>query len=339
MKRKELMNAIEKAIAVAKNETEIGNQADLIHFNTSEIVVYSDLMTISVPFDTELKCSVKASSLLDIVNSIEMDEINIKQEKNKLVFNFETNDGIVTTAQLTSFNSETSNEWPELPEKWHKLNKDFLDGVTYVMDSTDKGRSFSNILSTIYIDKNAVIASDNTKISTYFFNDTCPIDLILPSEFAKKIVDFELEFIAVDKAWIHFKTTNDVIISYRKITLEYPEQIVELGKTELNGTELKLTGNFKKLIDNGKIFSKQEDGSSVVSITITKNKIVCSSSASTGKVVSETKVKYDGEKISFNINPKLLEKMFKMSNPYIVHSDSKIEITTENIKYLIALMV
>jgi len=303
------------------------------YFSGETVVTYNDRISVLYPFLTDFKGFVRADTLYSLIDKLPESKFKLKQK--------EGGSGVILTSKGVSVDLPSIMDEEvvtrigvvnkEITEaNWQDLPTNFSDSISVCSFAAAKSEVASTI-SCVYINGDKVVATDSKRIAFAKIDKEMPA-LFIKAEEVKNLVAIKPTHYSVSNGWILFKSSSGSIFSIRKIDGSFPEweplfefegNVVELPKTILHG------------IDLASVFTKI-DLSAVLSITIGENlcKIVITTEG--GNLKYQVPLDYEGEAISFVVNPDFLKEMIKHST-VITFAESKAKLETETYSILTAL--
>lgn len=311
--RKELLQKLEQVKSGLTNK-EVIEQADSFVFHENRIYTYNDEISISVESPIDVNCSVKAKELLSILSKMKGDEIRITTSSSELIIkDGKARAGIKTESEISMPLDEV-----DIPEKWKKIPKNFMDGIKFCSISYSKDMS-KPALTCLHINKE-MMESCNGYSLTRFNLDSKLNKFLIPGDVCQHILKHNFDRIAVTKEWIHFKE-KELIFSCRTFSTKYPK-LDEFIKGK--GSKVTLPNELPDILDKASVFSAKEfEQDNLVELSLSGKKLVIRSEGDKGWFEEKTIIKGKSDDYSFSINPNLLKQILKLEKCAVI-SDNKV---------------
>ena len=331
VERKELLDLI-KALEPGLSSTEMIEQSSCLIFTEGEIVSYNDEVSVSTVCPYEgFDFVVNGKSLISLLTKLKDKKLDFEVKKSELIIKGKNTRASLTTQAEILVPLESI----QIPEKWKKIPKGFLEGLQ--LCSFCVGSSSNKpVLKTIHIDTDYVEASDGLRATrSVLVKNTTMKNLLIPSNSVANLAKYEPTKYAVVEGWIHFQNKEDVIYSCRVFEGEYPDTS---NLYKLKGKEIVLPDNLDMALDIASIFSggaDQSDGS--VDIKLSKNKMIVKSQDITGKFERAVKIK-NIEEAHFRVNLNFFLQSVKKFEKMII-GERTIVLKGDGFEHVLALFV
>jgi len=331
MNTQDLLNTLLKVkpgINIAGSSTSMG----YFYFTGKNVITYNNTISVRHPFLTDFTGFIRSNELLNLLTKIKTPKIKMGLKDNKVFIQTNRINASLNTIEDDDFvtNIKTIEKYIK-KAKWKQLPKTFCDCIKtsasiYIKEETD------NIFTTVSINGNTCISTDNQRVVKTVMNDEMDDMLIQGSEIEKMVSIGPIKY-ASDKKWLHFKNKYNCILSIRKISGTFPD-LTKMFK--FKGKKIDLP---KKLTDGIDITTVFVDSfSPYINIKIESGKCILSIESNYGKVEHKSKIKYSGATVEFGINPEFLKNMMKYSATVIINKDNtRLRIGTNNYSLISAL--
>lgn len=299
MNRQEILNIL-KAVKPALANKEIIEQTTCFIFQRKTVYTYNDEVMISHPINLPIKGAVPAKELYDLLNSVEAENIKIKQDEREIVIEGEGSKfkaGISLEEKITLPIKDI-----KLTDSWIRLSKCFCEGVQFCLFST--GTDYSNLVLThIHVNKEYIESSDNFRLTRYSSrNRTC---MLIPITAAKELIKYSPTHYQKTKGWIHCKNKEGVVFSFRIHSSEYPNTSDILKMKD--ATDIRFPSSLLTSLINAESLCKEElSGDKFIKVSIKEKEMVIKSQGDVGwyKETFNLRRSYGKKKIEFEINSK-----------------------------------
>lgn len=323
---------LQKALEIVKpglSSKEIIEQATSFAFIDGRVVTYNDEISISHPVPgLELSGAIQAEKLYPFLSKVKKDEIEIEVNDNELVITSgRSKAGLTLQSEIKLPISE------EIAKKgkWKLLPETFLKHVDFAMTSCSRDMS-RPVLTCLHIEENYIEASDSFRITRCILNEKMQVKaFLLPATSAIHIVKLNPTHIAEGNGWVHFKTSEETVISCRIFEDSYP---VTESFFKTKGIEITLPKTTLEIIDRAAVFAKRDHIlDEVLIVTLENKRFKIRAESTNGWIEEETNIKYSGDVISFMITPYLLKGI--LSETLVCHyCKDRLLFVGENWKYL-----
>ena len=332
MDRKELIEVI-KAIKPGLVRDNVIELAEFISFNDNEIVSFNNEISISYPYESGLKGAVKGDELLKILQAMP-DDIDIKTKKDQLVISKKGKKSKMT-ASLNMLKVQTDT-WPDIPEQFEPLPKNIVEGLKFCLFSVSPDPAMG-ALNCIKFDEASIVSCDNFRATFYNLDKWTGIEVLIPLNLAKTLVNYDIINFAQDDNWLFFEDEYGVIICCKKVELDYPsEQVYSLFKSE--GELITLPDDFKTALDRSEILSQIDiENQKIVKMELSKNKLVISSGGDIGQYKEEIAIEYDKDELTIMVNPVHMKQILLNCSEFML-TESNINFKTDTFNHVIALI-
>jgi len=321
-----------KALVIVKPglaNKEIIEQATSFAFIENRIVTYNDEISISHPITgLSLTGAVKADEFYNLLGKIKADVVDIEVAESEIILKVAKAKAGLTLHHEILLPLDNIDKQTE----WRPLCESFVSDLDFAMQSCGNDMSKA-MLTCVHIRKDGILeSSDGYRISRI---KSAPIkiksNILLRSKSASIVISIKPTHINLTNGWVHFKNTQDTILSCRIDT----DTFVTLDShLQVEGTEIKLPQSLHEILDCASIFSKRDhiyDESVVVIIENRKMKVKGQSDS--GWYEEEANIRYDGPAITFSITPGFLKNITNKTQSCVLN-DQKIKFIGENWEYL-----
>lgn len=240
MKTKELLEAIQKVMPAVDGKSIVA-QTDHLIFNEGLLSAYNGRISISVPIDTEIDCSVPASDVLKIVKAINDPEVTIVYEEQLLHIESKSMRAAVSTeveeeAALTAIREFDLDDLYD--GKGKVIPVDLIEAINMCKGSASRNADDMNNLNCICIDGNYVMAGDGYKATIYEMSEGIKDKILIRLSSAMGLTDFNLTEYIIDNGWMHMIDEYGTVFSVLTQTGAYPKmrEVVDNFKADLSIT-------------------------------------------------------------------------------------------------------
>jgi len=220
------------------------------------------------------------------------------------------------------------------PSQWKKMSKELLEGIRLCQFSvgTDLAKP---VLTCIHISGDYVQSSDNFRLTRYKMKKTkIKGSILLPSQAAKYLKEYNPTHYAVTEGWMHFKTEHDVIFSCRTFEGDFP---VPSSMYDVKGTTVELPDGLKETMDLAGIFSANDATAPYVNVKLTKGRMKISSENDSGWYTESVRVDYKGKDLEFGVSPEFFIQLISLTDKVIV-GDSMIKFSDDSMEHVVGII-
>ena len=336
--RRRVMQSIKKQAFVKSLESvkkgianrELIEQSASFIFRKNKIIAYNDEIFAMTNSELELEGAIVAEPLLKLLNKIKDDEIQVSCSDSELTIKGKKfSSGIMFDAEIKVPIDEV-----KLPKKMQKLPDGFSSAVR--LACLTAGRSLHEpILTCVHIFNNKVESCDNERITICELETEFDFDVLVPAKPLLSLCSEKLIEVAVDDAWIHFKTDDGTILSTRL----FNEKFVDLQQfipEEIDGHEITFPKHIAEILTRADIFSKDiTSQEKMISLAFNDKKMLIEAKNDKGWFKEKAVVDFK-DNLAFSINLEFLQDILKITNKISVINNS-LFFETENSIHLLQL--
>ena len=331
--RQELLAVLSK-VKPGLGGNDLIEQATHFAFMGNKVVTYNDEISISCELkNLDITGAISASELYNFLNRITRDDIDLTVKDNELRLKCGRASAGLTLHSEIKLPLE---EIEGLNKKWVTLPENFIDAMTFCRFSCSGDMSMP-ILNCVHVTDTCVESSDDIRFTKYDLEDGDGIDnFLIPSNVVKSLSDYAIAEMTGSSSWKHFRTADkSLTFSCRVYADEYPDTSAISAMD--NPTKVKLPKKLGKILTRAGIFAKERaDKDSMITVMLMDDGIKIKSKNDAGWFEESTKIKYDGDPITFGMNPEFLEVMLTKSTVCSIGSD-RIMFTGEGWYHIVAL--
>ncbi len=338
-KLKIALNAVKPA-AMGKSVIE-----QMTHFIFTEdaVTTYNDQICTSYPIDTGLKCTVKADSLHRLANRLTLDTIKMTQKDGLLIVK-----GQGVEAELPMlvedeiYNLVSGVQKGVKDQKWQKVPEGMMEALGFCMFAASKNATQAAAMC-VGVKGKDVMAADGVRFSWCELKDTTRKNFMINAESVAQLIRFGgFHQFCVSDAWVHFKTKDKAVFHVRRNKGDYPMAKGKKLFAEFVGVQVKLSPEDRESINEAvataSVLSEETPIDKTVEVLIEKNRVICKGESEHGKVSRRKKIKYEGDELSFLINPAFFTQILGRDEPSkLFKDDGKVELQSPGFRHIIAL--
>ena len=345
MKTKRLLEILEKVLPAVEKKALLP-QYDHFVFYRGNISTYNGKLFFSHPIDFKEKCSVKATDFLNVIKSIDGEDVDLTLDGNNLLVTSEDVTATLSTEvheQSVVFAISSMNldkiDWDK---DAYPVPADFIYGVSQCLFSVSKDAQDIRNLHNIHIIDNVVESGDGYRCSEYIMENDMT-EMLIPSSAANVLVKSQPELYCQTDGWVHFldEKAGSVVFSLRTGEGDFPDVgalIERVGEGDwdvrLPDKLLNVLGQFASMSDNDLAIYKH------VRIDLTKDEIKVSTDKDGLQVEKRVANEDNGSELSFYISSVFLSSIMEKTN--IVRVNEKMNVAifkAPNFSHIITLPV
>jgi len=314
MDRKALLNTINhvKPGIVSNASLELLSH---FYFSGTALVSYNDKISVLSPCETDFTAFIRATDLSNVVAKSSDEFMKMSLVKGKLNIKTKSMNVNLATLHDDELSGRLDNVAKSLEKaKWKPLPDNFAECVRLCSFAASSNES-DLTLTCVRLSGNICVSSDNMRIAKANLSGEVDDMLLKASEIGHLTAISPTKY-AVSKSWLHFKNEEGCVFSIRSIIGNYPD-FLEFFAFE--GTSINLPKELLVGADLASIFTDNIQPS--VKITIENKFCTISVKADSGNIKHRTKIDYEGEAITFSINPDFLKEMLNHSSTIVIGKD------------------
>jgi len=347
MKKAELLKALAMVMPGVGEKSTLLEGANSFMLDGDWVKTFNDEISVSFPFPVGVKCMVKAQEFFKIVSRIDSEDIRmvilddgrLQLSGGKTTLKMVSSDpkGILALVDNLSLSSV---DWVKLPADFKKaLN------VCSGFAATNSARIG---LYGVSVGRDGLTASDGVKAGFYSMEiPSLESPFIIPTGSVRELLKFgDVSEFALGDSWIHFKSTEGVTFSARKVGAEFPrERIRDL--INFDNAEKKVYSFPPDLVQSvltASVMSCSTDsGVEYVDISLDKKgNLIVSGAKSFGEV--KDKILPDKswdfpEGVIFKINPANLAAMFSLGREFYIKEKKYMLMKVGDFESILALSI
>ena len=217
----------------------------------------------------------------------------------------------------------------EDPGDWVKLPNGMLDAMKVAM-SCCSGDESHFLLTCVHIASDRVESSDDFQILVYPIKTRLKKPTLLRRDSVAKLVQTDPTEWSETDGWLHFRNPSGLVLSCRRYMEDYPD----VGKfLDVEGSKAKFPKGIDEALDKANIFSAENPVGNQVTVSLSPGRLRLEGKGPSGRYEERKRVDYDGEALSFAIEPKLLLEISQRSNECIV-GDGRIKVDAGKFSYV-----
>lgn len=288
---------------------EIIEQSGCFVFKNKKVMTFNDEVACINKAPVDLTGAIKAKPLLDLLSKLPDDDVDIKVENNE----FELRGSSKTRKCGIAMESQVMLpiEHVEPPDDWRELHPDFTEAVKMVYECASTEES-NFIYCCVHITPNFVETSDRFQIARYTLETGFENPILIRADAIKHVIGLPLVAVAETQNWVHFKSSDGLVIAVRRHISEYTNFDRNLVA---DGTEpIVLPAGIDEVVERSQVFSREDVHGNVVVVDLKPDRVVLEGHGPSGWYKELKKVTYAGTPMRFIIYPKLLSEISKKSS-------------------------
>ena len=314
--REELLKQLE-SVMPGLSSKEIIEQSSCFIFKAGTINTYNDEIACSIKTLLKIEGAVSAVPFISILRKLKEDELEISEN--------DSNSQLLIRAKQkrSGINMEQDILLPieavDKPKKWKKLPDNFADAIAIVQPCAGTN-DHQFAMTCVHISSKFIEACDNHQVSRFRIRTDVEKSILIRKESLKHIVALDMSEFSETKHWIHFRNSDDLILSCRHWVDDYPSD--DISKVlDMSGEPLILPKGLKESVEKAEIFSVENTENSNVIVNIKRGKFKITGRGTSGWFSEVKKSKYAGPSLQFTIPPKLLVELVQRCNECEVNEE------------------
>lgn len=322
--REEMLKRLE-AVSAGLAKREIIEQSQCFVFTGGQVMTFNDEVAVRTESPLEAEGAVQAAPLLALLRKLPEDELDVSVAEDGL--------SVKGKGRRATVRMESEVLLPvdgvEDPGEWKKLPDGLLDAMRVAM-SCCSGDESHFLLTCVHIAADRVEASDDFQILVYPIKTRLKKPTLLRRDSVSKIAQTDPTEWSETDGWLHFRNPSGLVLSCRRYMEDYPD----VGKfLDVEGGKAKFPKGIDEALDKASIFSSENPVGNQVTVSLSPGRLRLEGKGPSGWYREQKKVDYDGDALSFAIEPKLLLEISRRSNECIV-SDGRIKVDAGKFSYV-----
>jgi hypothetical protein len=318
-------------------------QSDSFVFKGGQVHTYNDELSVAHPIDFHVEGAVRAAELFALLKKTKEAELDISSSESGLEIKgkkFKATIQFQPDIVLPLFLGDGDEfDWKDLP-------MDFLIGMASCLFSVGKDMS-EPVLTCLHAAQDHIESCDRFRLTRYIFGGGVDLfhtdDLLIPATAAKELVKYNpgpVQY-AIANGWIHFSSESGTLFSCRTYgQLKFPDLNKNL---EVAGGTVKFPEDMAEIISRASIFAGDSaSGTPSIGVSMGDGKIVVRGSVLSGARSESfeewSRVRYDGEPVSFRINPTFLSSILS-SRCAAVASVNRLKFSNDNFVHVVCTQI
>ena len=126
IKTVDLKNAIKSCLAGTSSKDLVAQMSHLV-FNEEEILSYNDRVSVLIPFESGIQCSVPAEDLNKVLSGITDSELELSVEENEVTITSKGTEAVISTEVESRVVEDFFSNVDFGEMDWYELPKNFID--------------------------------------------------------------------------------------------------------------------------------------------------------------------------------------------------------------------
>jgi hypothetical protein len=329
--REMLLNALRFARLGAATRGETLEQSNSFVFVEDKLITFNDEIMTQSPSPLDFTSAILADELLKIIDKMPDEELEVESKGGEVHVK-----GAKRSAGITSF-KEISLPYDAVPPpgKWSKLG----DGVLNMLQQAARtcGRDVTQELTTlVHVTPKMVEACDNWRLFRADMETGFPEECLLPAASVLQIATLELKRVSINEGWAHFRTSAKQTISIRTSKEKYHsglDDLLNIGESQ----EVNLPKNLSDIVSRTVVMMNAEEEPRV-SIKLKPEQLTVESRKDTGWYRERKRIKYNGDEMEFEVNPKFLVELLQRTHKVHVSKRHRIKLEADGVQFVVALV-
>jgi DNA polymerase III sliding clamp (beta) subunit (PCNA family) len=300
-----ILEAVKPGLASKEKLT----QSDSFVFKNKQVITFNDSIRVTHPLkQLDFEGAVKSVELYKILSKIKQEEIELLLNETETTLVLKA--GRVKASLVIEAHIKLPFDDIGKIGEWKNIPETFNEYLQFVIPCAAKHAN--NIAGWVHVDKSGYIEALNGEaVARCKFDRSLPFpSFLLKATDGSEVIRLTPVQISVNTNWVHFKTKNDVIISCRAFGegVERFPATNHLFDTE-EGLSVTFPKNLNTVLERAAVFSKRDYfADETIEVSLSKNRCRVVARSETGSLFEEeANIKYDDERIVFNICPTALQ--------------------------------
>lgn len=328
--RAELLQTLTVA-GVGLTKREILDQSNAFVFTKDELITFNGevLTRIANPLEG-VEGAVPADDLLKLLAKFPDDEVELVPHKEELRLKGNRRQaGIARMAEIHL----PFDDVPK-PKGWLDVSESLMGNL--LQAARVCGRDETQPMTTVvHLTADKIEACDNFRLFRLTAETGVDKDVLIPASSINSVGIVSPTKVAVTGGWIHLRTKGKHILSIRCVTGDYPD-LTKLLKLK-NPKRVQLPGNLPDILSRAEVMY-ETTYDAMVSVAITSGEMTLTARKETGWYKEAKKIKYKGEPINFEVNPKFLNEILDQTRKVTIGGD-RLRIETGDSVFVVSLEV
>jgi hypothetical protein len=309
-------------------------QSNCFVFYKGHVVTYNGEIACRCEHDLPIRGAVPAEPLLAIINSMPDDKFVVSCSDQELELKVVSPNPkkaprkiakiVLAKEVLLPFKDVAS------PTTWSKLNEAWVSAAKSIALCVSTDESDATFTS-VHLHPNHIEASDNYQIARSDIKTRIKQPSLVRGVNLRKVLALEPSEIALSRSWVHFRNGMGTEALVRRDVSPYPDLSQWLN---IEGEKAVLPKLVKAAANSASVFSNVTGEANLVQVTLQDKVMILRGHGPMGSYEQRIAgVSYQGPRITFQINPDLLNRLLEHDTECIV-SDTKLKVTRDNYTYI-----
>lgn len=316
--RIEFMQALESVVPGLTPKA-VQEQSNCFAFLDGQVKTYNEEIACSHPtkLPDDFRCAVRAKELLTLVQKLPEDEIDIALEGGEFIINGKRKQaGLVCDVEIS-----LPVEMVEPPTTWKKLDPEFSEAVDIVQHCAGKDIEKDYVFACVHIHPSWLEACDRIQMVRYNLETPISKPALVRRDTLKHLVAMGMVKVSETDNWIHFKNPSGLVFSCRRyLDASYKDLSVIFAEKLKNAEPIAFPKGLSEAVEKAEIFSQEnaEKSQNKVTVELSPGKLKLRGQGTNGWYTETKKIAWQGERMLFTINPKLLSELVKKHNECLI---------------------
>lgn len=296
-KREDLLHKLESVTPGIATREAI-EQSSCFVFKGGRVITFNDEVACSNECKIGFEGAVAAKPLLELLKKMVEDVVDISVAGGELLVKGKRRrSGITLEAEIM-----LPVDSIEPPTEWAEIGVDFADAINVVQHCAGKDPNNFHLMC-IHMTPKYVEACDNYQVVRYKVDTGVTENCLIKKDSFRHIVGLGMTEVSVGATWVHYRNPVGLMFSVRRESMDF-ESIDKILKT--TGTKTTLPGGISEAVEKAEIFSSENSDNNVVVIELRTGELRIKGQGASGWYEERKEIKWEGDKFSFSIAPKLL---------------------------------
>jgi hypothetical protein len=337
IKTAELKKAIKSCLSGTSTKDLVVQMSHIV-FTGEEILSYNDRVSIMIPFETGVSCSVPAEDLNKVLSGITDSEIELFSYENDFKIVSESTEATISTEIESRVVEDFFKEIDFSDMNWGELPTNFLDQLSLARLSASTNALDSNNLFCVFVKGKYISGGDGHRLS-YLSLDKKMKEVLIPATSVSDIISFpDFDEYAIHNGWIHFSNEDGAVLSCRTITGDFPDFAPFFSNFE-EITQVTVDSNLIPILQNlGGLVEGQSGFMRSVDIKIINGQTTIQGRKEGLRIQKKVENSHSGETVEFSISPDFLAHILTMTNTLSIGENSAM-FSSDSFQHIVQLPV
>lgn len=313
IKTNDLKEAIKSCLTGTSTKDLVVQMAHIV-FTEHELLSYNDRVSVMIPFESGIECSVPAEDLNKVLSGITDKEIEITADQDEVTIKSKGTEAIISTEIESRVVEEFFNSVDFDSMDWGGLPKNFIDQLALSRFSASTNALDANNLFCVHVKGKTISSGDGHRLSLLTLDSEME-EILIPNTSVSDIVSFkDFDEYAIFNGWLHLSNADGVVMSCRTVAGDFPD-FTQILKNFSEETKIQVESNLIPVLQNlGGLVEGQSGFMKSVDIKILNGETIISGRKEGLRIEKKVSNKHDDSTVEFSISPDFLAHILTMTN-------------------------